>query len=336
MIGARRIARRQVLAALLGALGSACAESARPPQAPTGLPPLDLDPLVDLVPAAGLVWLVDVRPKELLANPSLAGLLTAAVPDERLDAFTRRYGGVDLRGADQVVMAGYGRATLGLARLPVKPRRIEDAFAARARNVEGRAVERGVTRFWGTVGDEREQVATFGHEGAGIEFGGLGPLQTAIYLAQGRLKRSLPALRAEPLAAAAAQLGEAPLRGFAPGPFGADWASGFGGLLGAATAVAARLQAGGPAAGGPLRLQVLLLGGWGADAPAAAERLEASFRRLAEDPLGRLTGLDRPVDGPAVVSGPDALALDVALDPVTMSRGLRAVAGAPLAEIMAF
>jgi hypothetical protein len=195
-----------------------------------------------------------------------------------------------------------------------------------------------VTRFWGTVGDEREQVATFGHDGVGIEFGGLGPLQAAIYFAQGRLKRSLPALRAEPLAAAAAQLGEAPLRGFAPGPFDADSAGAFGGLLAGATALAVRLRAGGRAAGGgePLRLQLLLTGAWGADAPAAAKRFEASFRLLAVDPLGRLTGLDRPVDGPVATSAPDALALDVALDPVTMSRGLRAIAGAPLAEIMAF
>jgi hypothetical protein len=332
------IARRQVLAGLLGACASACAGAQRPPPASLGPPPLDVDPLVDLVPAAGLVWLIEVRPQELRASPSLATVLAAGAPDERLDAFARRYGGVDLRLADQVAVAGQGRATLGLARLPVEPRRVEDAFAMRARSVEGRAEEGGVTRYWGTVGDQREQVATFGHDAVGIEFGGLGPLQAAIYFAQRRLKRSLPALRAEPLATAAARLGEGPVRAFAPGPFDAEWAAGFGGLLGAATAVAARLRAedGGPAEGGPLRLQLLLTGAWGPDAPAAAKRFAASFRLLAEDPFGRLTGLDRPVDGPVAIGEPDALALDVVLDPVTMSRGVRAVAGAPLAEIMAF
>jgi hypothetical protein len=337
MMRGATVARRQVLAGLLGACASACAAN-RPPPTSLGPPPLDIDPLVDLVPAAGLVWLLEVRPQDLWANPSLAAVFAAAAPDERLDAFARRYGGVDLRRADQVAVAGQGHATLGLARLPVEPRRVEDAFAARARSVEGRAEEGGVTRYWGTVGDQREQVATFGREAVGIEFGGLGPLQAAIYFAQGRLKRSLPALRAEPLAMAAARLGAAPVRAFAPGPFDGDWAGGFGGLLGAATAVAARLRADdrGPGGGEPLHLQLLLTGAWGADAPAAAKRFAASFRLLAEDPVGRLTGLDRPVDGPVATGEPDALALDVALDPVTMSRGVRAVAGAPLAEIMAF
>jgi hypothetical protein len=338
MMRCAMVARRQVLAGLLGACASACAAANRPPPTTLGPPPLDIDPLVDLVPAAGLVWLIEVRPQDFWANPSLAAVFAAAAPDERLDAFARRYGGVDLRRADQVAVAGQGHATLGLARLPVEPRRVEDAFAARARSVEGRAEEGGVTRYWGTVGDQREQVATFGREAVGIEFGGLGPLQAAIYFAQGRLKRSLPALRAEPLAMAAARLGAAPVRAFAPGPFDGDWAGGFGGLLGAATAVAARLRAddGGQGGGDPLRLQLLLPGAWGADAPAAAKRFAASFRLLAEDPVGRLTGLDRPVDGPVATGEPDALALDVALDPVTMSRGVRAIAGAPLAEIMAF
>ncbi len=218
---------------------------------------------------------------------------------------------MDLRRAEQVAVAGYERATLGLARLPVDPWRVEAAFAARARSVEGRAVERGVTRLWGTVGDEREQVALFAGQGLGIERGGFGPLQAAIYFAQGRLRRSLPALRAEPLAGMAARLGEGPLRGFAPGPFEADWATGLGGLLGAATALGVRLRAADRAAdrdqtavgaaggtAGVLAVRLVLTGAWGADAPAAAERLAAAFQVLAEDPLGRLTGLSHPVDGP--------------------------------------
>ncbi len=344
------IARRQVLATLLGAFGSAfgsgCARTLAPSRAPVEPAPLDLDPLVDLVPAAGLVWLVELRPRQLQASPPLAAVFAAAATGAQLAAFAHRYGGVDVRRADQVAVSGHGRSTLGLARLPVDPWRVEQAFTARAGEVEGRAVERAVTRFWGTVGEEREQVAVFGRDGVGIEHGGLGPLQAAIYFAQGRLKRSLPALRAEPLSAAAALLGEAPVRAFAPGPFEADWAGGFGGLLGAATAVAARLRAAEPGtalAGGDagagrqaLRLQLVLTGAWGADAPAAADRFAASFRVLGEDPFGRLTGLDRPLDGPVATAGPDALALDVALDPVTMSRGVRAASGAPLAEIMAF
>ena len=128
------------------------------------------------------------------------------------------------------------------------------------------------------------------------------------------------------------------MRAFAPGPFDGDWAAGLGGLLAGATAAAAPSARGrAPGARRPvLELRLVLTGAWGADAAAAADRLAASFRVLAEDPLGRLTGLDRPVEGPVATGEPDVLALDVALDPVTMSRGVRAAAGAPLAEIMAF
>jgi hypothetical protein len=243
------------------------------------------------------------------------------------------------------------RSVLALARVRVEPWRVEAAFAARARAVEGRAVERGVTRFWGTVGEEREQVALFGRDAVGIERGALGPLQAAVYFAEGRLRRSAPALRAEPLMSAAGRLGEAPLRAFVPGPFADDWGAGLGGLLGASTGLAVSLgtveapDGGAPAAasaetrpaGAPsLALRLVLTGAWGVDAPAAAERLGAAFQVLVEDPLARLTGLDHPLRDPATSAAPDALALDVALDPVRMVAGVRAAMSAPVTEIMAF
>jgi hypothetical protein len=342
------VARRQVITALLSALGTAACGAQGPalrssPKAPS---PLALDPLVDLVPAATLQWLVEVRPLEILGSPALAPLFAAVASDDQLETFARRHGGVDLRQAEQVVVSGHGVSTLGLARLAVEPWRVEAAFAARARVVEGRAVDRGVTRFWGTVGDEREQVAVFGRSGVGIERGALGPLQAAVYFAQGRLKRSAPALRAAPLAPAATTVGEAPIRGFAPGPFVGDWGAGLGGLLGAATALAVSLRAHqnephAATAQAPselpfLALRVVLTGAWGDDAPAAAERLSAAFQVLAEDPLGRLMGIDHPASDPVTSGAPDALALDVTLDPVRMGKGVRAAMSASAAEIMAF
>jgi hypothetical protein len=338
------IARRQLLAALLGGLGqAACAPRVASSPAGAEEPRLSLDPVVDLVPAAGLGWLVDTRPRDILAVPTLEALLVAAIPDDRLDLFAARHG-FDLRLADEVAVASTGPSTMGVARLRVDLPRIEAAFAKRARAVEGRAVDRGVTRFWGAVGDEREQVAVFGTGAVGIERGSLGPLRSAVYFAEGRLRRSLPALAASPLADAAALLGPAPLRFFAPGPFEGDTAGAFGGLLGASTAVAAALgtdaAAAGPtatpAASGALRLRLVLTGAWGVDAPAAGDRLLAVFRALAVDPIARLSGLDQPVGGPVVVPSSGALALDVSLDPVRMVAGVRAAMGAPTAEIMAF
>jgi len=339
------IDRRQALAALVSSMAAACGAPAAVVVQPAA-PPLRLDPLTDLVAAAGLVWLLDVRPKAILADPALASLMGAAAPDDRLDAFAVRFGGVDLRLADEVVVAGLAGGTFGLARLPVDPPGIEAAFTRRAlqvdgRGVDGRGVDRPVVRLWGSVGQHREQVAIFERRAVGIEVGALGALRTAAYFAQGRLKRSPAALAADPLASAAQRLtdprlGDAPVRGFAPGPFSGEWSPGLAGLLKAATAIAAGLRPTDHPRPGALALRVLLMGAWGADGPAAAQRLEASFRLLGEDPLGRLTGLDQPLEGPVATSDAEALVLDVALDPVRISEGVRAIAGAPLAEIMAF
>ncbi len=342
------IDRRRALGALLAAGAAACGGAAGRPTTPRA-PALHLDPLSDLVAAAGLVWLLVMRPREVLATAPLASVVGAAVPAETFDALSRHFGAVDLRQADALVIAGFPGATLGLARVPVAPGLVEAAFRRRAAQVEGRAVEGGVVRVWGSVGheerQEREEVALFGTEAAGLARGGSGPLEAAAYFAQGRLRRSLPALRAEPLAAAAARLGEsaaAPVLAFAPGPFedagtpGPMSGVGVGGLLKAATAVAGSLQATDQPRAGSLGLRVVLTGAWGAEAAAAAERLEASFRLLGTDPLGRLTGLDKPLQGPVARGDAESLVLDVALDPVRMYEGVRAIAGAPLAEIMAF
>jgi hypothetical protein len=334
------ISRRDALAALatqaaLVALSCGAPRPAAPPPTPEA-PPLKLEPLVDLVQAAGLIWLVDARPLDLLADASLGAAIAQVLPPDRLDSFAARQGGVDLRRASELVIAGFENVDLALARLAVDPARVEKAFANRALAVEGRAVERGVTRMWGTVGGDREQVAIFGREGVGLERGHFGPLRVASYFAEGRLKRSPQALRAEPLRTAAERLGEAPLRGFAPGPFEGRWASGLGGLLGAATAVAGSVRPTRTGAGeGSLQLSVVLLGAWGQDAGVAAARLAAAFGVLAEDPLGRLAGLNRPKDGPRVSGDETHVRLEVVLDPTELARGIRDATSAAAADIVA-
>ncbi len=258
------------------------------------------------------------------------------VPGDRFDAFALRHGGVDLRRASEVTVASFADATLAIARLPVEPARIEKAFADRAAAVEGRAAERGVTRLWGTVGEAREQIAIFGHGAVGLEQGAFGPLQAASYFAEGRLKKSPPALRADPLSALAERLGDAPLRAFAPGPFEGKWAQGLAGLLRAATAVGASARpvalAGGEAG---MAVKLLVQGAWGVDAGAAAERLEAAFHVLAEDPLGRLSDLNRPKDGPHVVGSATEVRLEVTVDPTSLARGVRDATSAAAADIVA-
>jgi hypothetical protein len=306
-----------------------------PPAAPRP-PSLALDPLVDLVPAAGLVWLLDVRAQELLASPDLAPAVALVLPPARFDAFAEHHGGVDLRRLSHLVVAEYDGATLALGSTAVQAARVEAAFAARAGEVEGRAVEGGVTRFWGSVGAEREQVAVFGDEAVGLERGHLGPLRAAIYFARGMLKRAQPALRAEPLVRVAKRLGDAPIRAFAPGPFEGAWGAGLGGLLRATTAVGASVHVSPRPSGAALELQVLLAGAWGADAPRAAERLAAAFQVLATDSLGRLLGIDHPLEEARVSGDDESLWLQITLDPLALARGLQAATDARIREIMAY
>lgn len=325
--------RREALA-LLAAL-PACARAAAPPEVPRG-PALKLEPLVDLVPTPGLVWLLEARPRELLANAVVAPAVALVVPPARLDAFAERHGGVDLRALDALVVASYPEATLSLARTQLQTGRVEAAFTAGTTPVEGRAVEGGVTRLWGGGAGRRAQLALFGSEAVGLERGHLGPLRPAIYFAQGKLRRALPALRAEPLAAADTLVGPAPLRLFAPGPFDGEWSGGLGGLLRATTAIGATMHPVVHPPDGALDLQVALLGAWGADATAAAERLGAAFQLLANDSLGRLLGLDRPLEEPRISGDAQALRLQVLVDPLVLGRGLHAASDARLEEIMAY
>jgi hypothetical protein len=313
---------------------AACGGRVAPgPPAPTS-PPLALGQAVDLVPAAGLVWLVDARLRELFASSALIPAIALVLPAARLDAFAKRHGGIDLRSVPELALAAYPEATMAVARAVLDPARVEGAFAARAVAVEGRAVEGGVVRTWGTVGDAHEQLGIFGHEAVALEQGRFGPLRAAEYFAQGRLKRARPALLAEPLMRAATLLGDAPLRAFAPGPFAGDLGRGLGGLLGAATAVAGAATPVDHDPDGALALRFVVTGAWGADAAAAADRLLAAFGVLASDSLGRLLGVDRPLEAPRASGDAEALRLDVSLDALALGKGLRDATSATIAEVM--
>jgi hypothetical protein len=329
------VTRRDLLALLsLSAALSACGGRVAP-AAPAASPePLALGSAVDLVPAAGLVWLVDARLRELFASNALIPALALVLPASRLDAFARRHGGIDLRSASELAIAGYPEATLAVARAVLDPARVEGAFAARAVSVEGRAVEGSVVRTWGAVGSGRQQIAILGREAIALEQGRFGPLRAAEYFARGRLKRARPALLAEPLAHAAPLLGDAPLRAFAPGPFEGTMARGLGGLLAAATAVGGAATPVDRDPGGALALRFVVTGAWGADAAAAADRLRAAFDVLASDPLGRLMGVDRPLDGPRASGDAEALRLDVTVDALSLGKGLRDATGATVEEVM--
>jgi len=337
----RFVVRALALATLMIGCGGAPAAPPVPP-----LPPLHLQPTSDLAPAAGLSWLVDARPRELLADPQMAAAMRELFTDAQFDTFTRRHGGIDVRQLGELTVAAYANATLFLGHGLVDPTRVEGAFAARAK-VEGRGIDRKssdplgtIVRTWGSVNGERQQLAIFGREGVGLEVGRFGPLRAAEYFAEERLKKASPALRATPLDRAAEMLSmssspKPPFAAFAPGPFTGQYEEALGGLFRAATAaaVSVRVVEGSPE-GARIAVRVALLGSYQDDGPKVTQRFAAALHVLSESALGRLCGLNAPIAGPTVRVDADGLVADMTISANTLFRGLHAATGASVDELM--
>jgi hypothetical protein len=246
VIARRGIAAVAALAAVAGGPLAGCGGAGHEAHAPAQDAPLVTAPLTALAPAASLVWLLDVQPRALLGDATLAPAVAELIPDATFASLARLYG-VDVRTAEEVALASYPQAQLLLVRAFLDPAKLEAAFAARTVEVEGRGIDREgspvarIVRTWGTrVGGERVQLAVFGRQAAAVEVGHFGPLRASEGFAEGKLHRASPALAAPPLAQlaqaakAADPKGEAPVRFFVPGPFDEATARGLGGLLGGA------------------------------------------------------------------------------------------------------
>ncbi len=344
--GARRLRCALGLALTLAA-GLSCGAPPKPAAPEPPLTPLHLEPACSLAPSAKLEWLVDARPRAIAQTPELVPAIAMLVSEDRFRAHASAHGGVDLRQVQDLCVARYAESTLVVAHTPVDPRKIEEAFATRASNVEGRAVDvpnPPVLRMWGDVHGTREQIVVFGRDAVAMEQGRFGVLRASQAFALGKLKRAAPALRGRALAGVVERLGEAPLRVLAPGPFEGEAAKGLGGLLGASTAlgVAARVPSRedlavrgvGAKVTTPIHVRVVLLGAWGADGPKAAERLAAAANVLAESGMGHLFGLDRPVDGPRTRAEGDALIFEAIFDGTLLAHGMHDAIDAEVRDIM--
>jgi hypothetical protein len=82
-------------------------------------------------------------------------------------------------------------------------------------------------------------------------------------------------------------------------------------------------------------VRVVLTGAWGADAQVAGERLAASIHVIAESSLGRLFGLNQPLEAPRVIARQDVLRVDCTLDGMALARGLHDALDAEIGEILA-
>jgi hypothetical protein len=310
----RRVSARLACAAITLVCGCAPAPSAATAPEP---PPLRKAALEEYVPAAGLRWLAVARLAELSRSREMRDAVELLFPAARLDAFARSTG-LDLRELPVGVAAGFDYATLFLAETPWETASIEQRFVARlADSARVQVTARGLRRVSGTMGRTPETLIRANRRFVGVSIGDPTPARVVGLYAEERLGKSPTALKGSALSTLPPELGKAPIRFYAPGPFSGEWASGVRGLLGVSLALGVSAYP----EGDTLRVVAVLSGKWNGE---DVERLAAAWGDLAESSLGRLLGLNQPSSPPDTSVTPDTLTLRVLLARQPLVSGLRA------------
>ena len=313
-----------VLVALVG-----CAKGELAPRV-TPVAPLATENPVELIPAAGLRWLLVGRPRELLRNEAFSDALGRLLPQARLKAFSARTG-IDLPGTDAALVAGYDLSTVYAATQQAKDgsTRVLDAFRERLRGGE-RVFEPHprLRRISGVLGDVPQGMLAVGDRTALVSVGDPRLMRVAEAFALGKLARSPPALRGVALSSLTPPPAEALAVLYVLGPFDAEWARAAGGLLGSADAVWIALI---PAGAGRARVQLELAGDF---ISTDADRLLEVITRIASSTTGRVLGLDRPVVPATARHFPGHLTLSTTLETQPIADGLYAAVSGEVWEIL--
>jgi hypothetical protein len=312
-------------------LCAACASPPVPAKAAPARPPpaLHRGPLTDYVSAAGLRWLVLVKPQQVLADPELGQAIEQIAPRVRFEAFAAA-SGVDLRAVPEAAVAGWPYSTLYLAELPPTV-----AALARARFNErllsgavSKHAHPGLFRITGVIGQTPETLVTADEHLLAVAVGDPLPARVVEAYALERLKNSPTAVRGAALSALPNLAASNAAVLLAPGPFADEWQRAANGLLESSVALAIAVQ---PIGHGKVATTICLAGAWGSSATAAANRLSAAWLTFARSSAGRLFELNEVA---AVSSTPELLILRVELELAGLVRGLRASVLADLTEIL--
>lgn len=293
-------------------------------------PPLREAALTELVPAAGLRWLVVGSPRYFAEQASLSEPLARLFAPERLAAFALATG-VDLRRSERALVGAFDLGQLylvdGSGWVGAPELRFTERLAGSARS------ERPHSRIWrvsGIVSGRPQTLVRIDDRALAVAVGDPTLARAVEAYALGKLKRTPSALDGAALATLPDDLRQpAPLAAYALGPFEGEWARAGGGLLGGALALAARLELVGDA----LAARLVLSGDW--DGAASARQLEQAWTRLATSELGRLLALDRPLAEPRVSVSADRLELDVTLEPRALLEGLHVAVAGSVKELLA-
>lgn len=304
--------------------------AASPTPAPTApARPLHRGPLSDFVSAAGLRWLVQLKPQQILSDPELAPAIEPIVSGTHFEAF-QESSGVDIRRVPAAVIAGYPYSTLYLAELPTG-----SAEVARARFSErllsGTVSKRphpGLVRITGVIGQTPETLLTMDERLLAVAVGDPLAVKIAEAYAQERLKNSPTALRGAALSTLPDLASKNVAVLLAPGPFADEWQRAARGLLQSTVALAIGVQ---PSGHGKLVTTLCLAGTWSSSADDAKARLRDAWTTLAQSTAGHLFELNPVAD---VTASPDLLTLRVELELVALVRGLRASVWGDLSQIL--
>ena len=308
---------------------SACRSEPRPAPAPPVDAALATEEPLELVPAAGLRWLLFGRPRDLLQNEAFCGACSRLVSKQRLAAFAASTG-IELRSTTSGLIAGYDLATVyGVTSL--EP--IADAAVAAFRDHlrDGGRISRPrarLQRVSGIAGETPEALVTVGDRVALVTVGDLTLARVIEAFALGKLARSPPALRGAALTQLAPPPAEAIAALYVPGPFIGEWTRAAHGLLGGVTALSITLVPAGKGAG---RFHLIASGDFPAD---ASDHLSAAWSEITSSTTGRVLGLDRPLEPPAIRSTSERLELEIRLETAAIANGLHAVLSAEAWQIL--
>ena len=304
----------------------------RAAQAPAAAPPapaLHRGPPAEFVSAAGLRWLVLLKPRQLFANADLARAIQRIATPERFAAFAQ-VSGVDLRELPDAAIAGWPYSTMYLAELPSGV-----AATARARFAERllsgaltKHAHPGLFRITGVIGQTPETLVTVDDRLLAVAVGD--PVQAKVVeaYAEQRLKNSPTALRGAALASLPDLGADNAAVFYAPGPFADEWQHAANGLLESSLAIAIAAN---PIDNGKLATTICLSGAWQRSSDDAASRLSVAWKSFASSSAGRLFDLN---DQAVVTATPELLTLHVELDLEGLLRGLKASVLGDLSDIL--
>ena len=326
----RRIRIDAALLALLAVIGC----GTRPPTSAlpkAETPQLHQGALTDLVPAAGLRWLVVARPKQLLSDPQVTRATDRLFPPKQLQAFAD-ISGLDLRNLESSAVAGFDIGTLYLAETRSSIGVAQQSFVDRL--VSDPVVKHPsdrITITTGIIGTTPESFVAM--EGIGIGVAVKDPLLAKIVsgFALGKLKKSPSAFNGAALRDMPTELAQFPAQFYALGPFEGKWAEGAEGLLGHTTAVAVVAR---PDHDGLLRLKILATGSYGNDLSNVNLRVRQLYLNLAQSDLGRLFGFASDDVTPEIAVESQRVAVTLAIPLKRLMDGLYTAVAAEVWDLL--